>query len=82
MGQKNKTEAPPRHLVFVTSRDHLLPDISAWEKYSTEGGIIQHFSDERNWPQGSLDPNYCESKLMVTYAIESMCERAARPDGT
>ncbi|CAI6338804.1 unnamed protein product [Periconia digitata] len=76
-----RSDALARHLVFVTSRDHLLPDISNWEGYSVDGGILEHFNNESHWPQGSLDPNYCESKLMVTYAIEKMCEKVAKADG-
>ena len=69
------------HMVFVTSRKHLLPDITDWADYAAQGGILKHFSDEKNWNIGEVDPNYSESKLMLTYAVESICQRALGPDG-
>lgn len=70
------------HLVFVTSRDHLDPDITRWIEWSAQGGILRHFSDEQNWPSDQLDPNYANSKLLLTYAVERIRERAKRPGGT
>jgi hypothetical protein len=69
------------HMVFVTSRKHLLPDITNWADYAAQGGILKHFSDEKNWNTGEVDPNYSESKLMLTYAVEYICQRALGPDG-
>jgi hypothetical protein len=84
MGQQpnHKTVSVPPHLVFVTSRDHLDPDITRWEEYSAQlGGLLRYFSKEQNWPRGALDPNYAVSKLLLTYAIEKLCERAMDADG-
>jgi hypothetical protein len=76
---KDKTEKP--HLVFVTSRKHVLPDITTWAEWHAQGGILQHFSDEKNWPSGEIDPYYSETKLMLTYAVERICKKAKGPDG-
>ncbi|RAK74302.1 putative short chain dehydrogenase/ reductase [Aspergillus fijiensis CBS 313.89] len=84
MGQQptSQAESGPPHIVFVTSRDHLDPDITPWEEYAAQtGGLLKYFSDEQNWPRGVLDPNYAVSKLALTYAVESLCERAVRADG-
>ncbi|PYI02921.1 putative short chain dehydrogenase/ reductase [Aspergillus sclerotiicarbonarius CBS 121057] len=70
------------HLVFVTSRDHLDPDITTWADWSNQDGILRHFSDEKRWPVGQLDPNYANSKLLLTYAVEEICKRAAGPNGS
>ncbi|KAI1664106.1 hypothetical protein L13192_12047 [Pyrenophora tritici-repentis] len=69
------------HMVFVTSRKHLLPHITNWAEYAAQGGILRHFSDEKNWSTGEVDPNYSESKLMLTYAVEHICQKALGPDG-
>ncbi|KAI8932963.1 hypothetical protein NX059_010432 [Plenodomus lindquistii] len=82
MKQKRGDGTRTPHLVFVTSRKHLLPDITNWVDFSTEaGGILRHFSKEENWPSGEVDPNYSESKLMLTYAVEQICKRALGPGG-
>jgi hypothetical protein len=82
MKQKREYRMEPSHLIFVTSRDHLDPDITAWAEQSTQkGGLLQYFSDGKNWPIGDLNPNYANSKLMLTYAVEQLCERAVGPDG-
>ncbi|EAW21067.1 putative short chain dehydrogenase/reductase family oxidoreductase [Aspergillus fischeri NRRL 181] len=84
MGQQpnHKSKSVPPHIVFVTSRDHLDPDITPWEEYSARpGGLLRFFSEEQNWPRGALDPNYAVSKLALTYAVEKLCERAAEADG-
>ena len=82
MKQKTSGRTRTPHLVFVTSRDHLDPDIADWAGHLDEGGILQHFSDKRNWPSGKHDPNYAESKLMLTYAVEQISKRAAAADGS
>ncbi|KAK2828962.1 hypothetical protein FQN49_007230 [Arthroderma sp. PD_2] len=69
------------HLVIVTSRDHLDPDITTWAGKSANGGILRHFSSKENWPSGQSLPNYGNSKLMLTYAVEEMCKRAIGQDG-
>ncbi|KAI0505432.1 putative short chain dehydrogenase/ reductase [Xylaria bambusicola] len=67
----------PPHLVFVTSRDHLDPDITEWPRWHEQGGILEHFSDKGAWPSHMLEPNYAVSKLMLTYAVENICRLAA-----
>ncbi|PWY83795.1 putative short chain dehydrogenase/ reductase [Aspergillus sclerotioniger CBS 115572] len=78
--RRDTTNTP--HLVFVTSRDHLDPDITTWTEWSEQPGILRHFSDEDNWPVGQLDPNYAISKLLLTYAVEEICKLAVRRDGS
>ncbi|KAF3764374.1 putative short chain dehydrogenase/ reductase [Cryphonectria parasitica EP155] len=71
------------HLVFVTSRDHLDPDITTWAEWpEAHGGILRHLSDAENWPSDYLQPNYAASKLMLTYAVEEISKRATGQDGT
>ncbi|KAL2017251.1 hypothetical protein VTK56DRAFT_2363 [Thermocarpiscus australiensis] len=77
--RKGGRKAP--HLIFVTSRDHLAPDIGNWAKWANQGGLLQHFSDEQNWPSTAIDPNYATSKLMLTYAVEHICRRARGANG-
>ncbi|KAF7133996.1 hypothetical protein CNMCM5793_005522 [Aspergillus hiratsukae] len=58
MGQQpnHTTESVPPHIVFLTSRDHLDPDIAPWEEYSARpGGLLRYFSEEQNWPRGALE---------------------------
>lgn len=68
--------------MFVNSRDHLDTDITAWAGITSQnGGLLQYLSDKQNWRSGTLSPNYAESKLMLTYAVEKLCEKAVGPDG-
>lgn len=69
------------HLVFVTSRDHIDSDIQEWPRYAADEGILRHFSDAGNWPSDAIEPNYATSKLLVTYAVEKICDLAKAPDG-
>ncbi|KAI0426469.1 putative short chain dehydrogenase/ reductase [Xylaria sp. FL1042] len=69
------------HLVFVTSRDHLDPDITEWPRWHVQGGVLKHFSEKGAWPSHMLEPNYAVSKLMLTYAVGNICNMAAHPDG-
>ncbi|KAH8728018.1 putative short chain dehydrogenase/ reductase [Phaeosphaeriaceae sp. PMI808] len=82
MKEKHRVDSKKPHLVFVTSRDHMDPEITSWIDFADHEGILRHFSDNRNWLSGKLDPNYAESKLMLTYAVEHICERARAPDGS
>lgn len=77
--RKHKPRTP--HLAFVTSRKHLLPDITSWPELAKSEGILRHFSDERNWDVGQVDPNYSETKLLLTYAVEKLRQRALGLDG-
>ncbi|KAF2241167.1 NAD(P)-binding protein [Trematosphaeria pertusa] len=69
------------HLVFVTSRDHIDPDIRDWARWATDDGILRHCSDRQNWPSHQIEPNYANSKLLLTYAVEEICKKAVEPDG-
>lgn len=81
MRQKHKDTSDPSHLIFVTSRDHLDPDITAWaERSAQKGGLLQYFSDIPNWSTGALGPNYANSKLMLTYAVEQYGEHVWNRD--
>lgn len=73
----------PAHLIFVTSRDHLYPNIDQWSKLAEKKGLLNHFSDEKRWPSiwDDMQPNYGNSKLLVMYAIEEISKRALGPDG-
>ncbi|KAF4632902.1 hypothetical protein G7Y89_g5222 [Cudoniella acicularis] len=81
MKNKQKSRKSPAHLVFVTSRDHLDPDISKWAEWATRDGLLQHFSMKENWPAGEMNPNYANSKLLVMYAVNELCRLAMGPDG-
>lgn len=73
----------PAHIVFVTSRDHLYPDITHWKTWSEKEGLFARLSDEKYWPAAwkIAEPNYANSKLLVMYAIEEISKRALGPDG-
>ena len=80
MQTDHKTPSPP-HLIFVTSRDHLDPDISMWAEWARTGsGILQHLSGEENFPSGIM-PNYDISKLLLTYVVREICKQALGSDG-
>jgi hypothetical protein len=81
MRQKYKDTNDLSHLIFVTSRDHLDPNITACaEQSAKKGALFQYFSDMPNWPTGALDPNYANSKLMLTYAAEQYGEQVWNRD--
>lgn len=71
------------HLIFVTSRDHLYPDITHWADWAANGGILHHLNREDTWPSiwKTTEPNYANSKLLVMYAIEELCARALDSTG-
>lgn len=83
MKSERANRSSPAHIVFVTSRDHLYPDISSWKKWSEDEGLLNRFSDSKHWPAPwkLQEPNYPESKLLLTYAIEEICKQALGPDG-
>ncbi|KAI1353243.1 hypothetical protein F5Y01DRAFT_277334 [Xylaria sp. FL0043] len=73
----------PAHLIFVTSRDHLYPDIRQFARWAeTKEGILRQVSSKENW-LGVLEtePNYANSKLLVMYTIEEISKRALGPGG-
>ncbi|KAF1934743.1 putative short chain dehydrogenase/ reductase [Clathrospora elynae] len=70
------------HLVFVTSRDHIDPDIVDWAQWAADEGILRHCSAQKNWPSHQIEPNYANSKLLITYAVEEICNKAVGPDGS
>lgn len=83
MKSERANRASPAHIVFVTSRDHLYPEIGHWKEWSENGGILHRLSDEKYWPAPWKleEPNYAESKLLVMYAIEEISKRALSEDG-
>ncbi|KAI1173655.1 hypothetical protein F4777DRAFT_557149 [Nemania sp. FL0916] len=81
-GREQRSE--PAHLVFVTSRDHLHPDINALAALAKkEGGALKQVCKKENWPgfYEEMEPNYAVSKLFVMYAIEEISKLARGPDG-
>jgi hypothetical protein len=76
MGNRDK----PAHLVFVTSRDHLYPDLTHWLEWADEDerGILGHLSDPNNWPSiwETTEPNYGNSKTLVMHAIQEISKLA------
>ncbi|KAI1110621.1 hypothetical protein F5Y14DRAFT_345533 [Nemania sp. NC0429] len=84
MREGRGARSSPAHMVFVTSRDHLYPDITDWDKWAKqEGGILGHLSSSDNWPAWweTTEPNYAESKLLVMYAVAEISELARGSNG-
>lgn len=77
------TRSSPAHIVFVTSRDHLYPDVRSWKEWSESEGLLERFSDRKHWPAPwkLREPNYPESKLLLTYAVEEIRKQALGPKG-
>lgn len=74
----------PAHLIFVSSREHLYPDLDQLTRWSQrDDGILRQVSSKENWPGGFWDaePNYAISKLFITYTIEEISKLARGPDG-
>ncbi|KAI1345319.1 hypothetical protein F5Y01DRAFT_300830 [Xylaria sp. FL0043] len=74
----------PAHLVFVSSREHLYPDLDELARWSQrEGGILRQVCSKDNWPSSWWDaePNYAISKLMIMYTIQEISKLALGPDG-
>lgn len=69
------------HLVFVTSRDYIDPDIHDWPQWAANEDVLRHFSDRENWPSHQIKPNYAISKLLMTYAVEKTCKLAVAYNG-
>jgi NAD(P)-dependent dehydrogenase (short-subunit alcohol dehydrogenase family) len=84
MKEERTHRKAPAHIVFVTSRDHLYPDITHWAEWAGQEGILRHFSSKENWPTGlwaTTQPNYANSKLLVMYAIDKISKQALGPNG-
>lgn len=77
------TRKTTAHVVFVTSRDHLYPDITHWPEWAEKEGLLNHFTSDKDWPTVWEDtqPNYGNSKLLVMYAIEEISKQALGSDG-
>ena len=74
----------PAHLVFLSSREHLDPDLDQLARWSErEDGILRQVCSKENWPGGFWDaePNYAISKLLIMYTIEEISRLARGPDG-
>jgi hypothetical protein len=74
----------PAHLVFLSSREHLYPDLDELVRWSQrEDGILRQVCSKDNWPGSWWDaePNYAISKLLVMYTIEEISRLARGPDG-
>ncbi|KAL1603463.1 hypothetical protein SLS60_005050 [Paraconiothyrium brasiliense] len=74
----------PAHLTFLSSREHLYPDIDQLTEWShRKDGILRQVCSKENWPGGFWDaePNYAVSKLLIMYTIEEMTRLARGPDG-
>ncbi|KAI9146980.1 putative GMC oxidoreductase [Paramyrothecium foliicola] len=81
---KDQSSGRKPHLVVVTSKDHLDPDIQDWPEWASQEGILRHLSRKESWPvtnPAPNAPNYPSSKLMMMYAVEELAEGALGPDG-
>jgi hypothetical protein len=73
----------PAHLTFLSSREHLYPDLDQLVKWSQQkGGLLRQVCSQANWPSGFWDaePNYANSKLLTMYTIEEIGKLAIGPD--
>lgn len=76
--------ASPTHLVFLSSREHLYPDLDQLARWSQRtDGILRQVCSKDNWPGGfwDVEPNYAISKLLVMYTIEEISRLARGPGG-
>ena len=74
----------PAHLIFLSSREHLYPDLDQLVRWSQrEDGILRQVCSKDNWPGWWWDaePNYAISKLLVMYTIEEISRLARGPNG-
>lgn len=74
----------PAHMVFLSSREHLYPDVDELTQWAQrEDGILRQVCSKENWPGGFWDaePNYANSKLLIMYTIEEIARLARGPDG-
>lgn len=72
------------HLVFLSSREHLYPDLDQLARWSQrDDGILRQVCSKDNWPGSWWDaePNYAVSKLLIMYTIEEISRLARGPDG-
>ncbi|KAL1857093.1 hypothetical protein Daus18300_010436 [Diaporthe australafricana] len=84
MREARRQRQSPAHMVFLSSREHLYPDLDELTKWSQrDGGILRQVCSRDNWPAHWWDaePNYANSKLLVMYTIEEMTRLARGPDG-
>lgn len=82
-GARDRRQSPA-HMVFLSSREHLYPDLDELAMWSQrEDGIMRQVCSEDNWPSWWWDaePNYAISKLFVMYTIEEISRLARGPDG-
>lgn len=76
--------ATPAHMFFLTSREHLDPDLDELSKWSQrEDGILRAVCRRENWPAQwwEAEPNYAVSKLLLMYTVEEITRLARGPDG-
>ncbi|KAF1974310.1 NAD(P)-binding protein [Bimuria novae-zelandiae CBS 107.79] len=74
----------PAHMTFLSSREHLYPDLDRLVTWSQRNdGILRQVCSKENWPGGFFDaePNYAVSKLLVMYTIEEISRLARGPNG-
>ncbi|CAI6090749.1 unnamed protein product [Clonostachys chloroleuca] len=80
---RDDRESPSR-MIFLSSREHLYPNMDELTKWSQhEHGILRQVCCQENWP-GSFweaEPNYAVSKLLLMYTIEEITRMARGPDG-
>ncbi|KAJ8105588.1 hypothetical protein ONZ43_g7371 [Nemania bipapillata] len=84
MREGRAERSSPAHLVFLSSREHLYPNLDELTEWSQrEGGILRQVCSKENWPGGFWDaePNYAVSKLMIMHTIEEISRLARGPDG-
>ena len=73
----------PAHLVFLSSREHLYPDLDQLVNWShRENGILRQVCSKDNWPGSwwDVEPNYAISKLLIMYTSEEISRLAQGPD--
>ena len=74
----------PAYITFLSSREHLYPDLDELTRWSQQkDGILRQVCSKDNWPSGFWDaePNYAISKLLIMYTIEEISKLALGPDG-
>lgn len=79
MREARHDRSSPAHLVFLSSREHLDPDLDQLVRWSqAKNGILREVCDRNNWPGRFWDaePNYANSKLLVMYTIEEISRLA------
>ncbi|KAK6070560.1 short-chain dehydrogenase reductase [Seiridium cupressi] len=81
MKAERANRSSPAHLSIVGSMRFADPNISEWAKWTTEKGegVLEHLSKPENWSSGNA--MYAGTKLLVTYALRELVERARGSDG-